>query len=435
MSNDTHNQAPNTHQASGIDEATAQQPRAFYRPKPDGNADPAGEAGWYLERERERRGLSLQTVSRAIGVHPQHVRAIELGMLENLPERDQALKMIGAYARFLGFDAQPLVEHFAACLPGTDTVRQEQAGSGGRIIPFPLIERLRDFSRTPGGMGASALAVVVLFGGLAWGFWPTGDAATPQHSKEMTAAANGAASDKAASAAQQATPVSDGAAEAADTRLAVQQLDTAATPDITAAGEATPDTTLAAEARNNDPIAALITRTISGLEEPQAQERKDDTVNNQQPIKPVRKAKALPLPPPPIPEERPARASSEVNAPASAQAGSAAAPISPEAVRPVGQVPASGIALRAAEQIWLRLEDDNGTPWYVGFLKAGQALPLPADKALRLSASDVHRLEWYVNGQRMGRLGKRGADFLSEPLNGLYKQSGLKAPGTKNTAG
>ena len=401
MTGDLHEHSAACEATSATDSA----PRAFFRPKPDGNADPAGEAGWYLERERERRGLSLQTVSRATGVHPQHLRAIELGMLENLPERGEALRMIAAYARFLNFDPQPLVEHFAACLPEQREGTAQKPFSSARIIPFPLIERLRDFSRTPAGMGAGVLSLMLLFGGLSWALWP---AATPQHEPAVMAQAPQSATQP--TAAQKAQEKS---------LAALSEENTAQNAGASDAGNA---------AAAPDPIAALITRTMPDIdgEEPAAEPAPSANATQRKepaPVAPpVEAAQDMPLPDAPtraVARRHPHLAPKEPV-------------LDPNRVRLLSEVPEKGLALRATEQIWLRLEDDSGLPWFVGFLKAGQVLPLPADRSLRLSASDVHRLEWYVNGQRMGRLGKRGADFLSEPLNGLYKQSGLKPPAGQN---
>ena len=69
-----------------------------YRTKPDGSEDPAGEAGWFLQRERERRKVSLRDVARAIRVHPIHLDAIERGDLTRMPQRSDAIGMVGAYA-------------------------------------------------------------------------------------------------------------------------------------------------------------------------------------------------------------------------------------------------------------------------------------------------------------------------------------------------
>ena len=87
------------------------------RHKPDGKVDPAGEVGWFLQREREKRGLSLEEAGDATGIHPYHVEAIEYGDMTHMPPRMEALEMIAGYAQFLGFDAEPLVEHMMAFLP------------------------------------------------------------------------------------------------------------------------------------------------------------------------------------------------------------------------------------------------------------------------------------------------------------------------------
>jgi len=52
---------------------------ASFRAKPDSSHDPAGEAGWFMQRERERRGISLEAAGEACGVHPHHLSAIEAG--------------------------------------------------------------------------------------------------------------------------------------------------------------------------------------------------------------------------------------------------------------------------------------------------------------------------------------------------------------------
>ena len=46
-----------------------------------------------------------------------HIEAIELGDMTHMPQRLEALEMIGSYAQFLGFDPEPLVRHYAHFLP------------------------------------------------------------------------------------------------------------------------------------------------------------------------------------------------------------------------------------------------------------------------------------------------------------------------------
>ena len=356
-------------------------PRAFFRPKPDGNTDPAGEAGWYLERERERRGLSLQVVSQAIGVHPHHLRAIELGQLENLPERALALRMIGDYAKYLGFDPQPLVDHFANCMPQE---RETRAFSSASIVAFPLLERLRAMSRTPGGMTASVLAAVLLFGGLAWAVWPSGG--DGQQAPVVAAAQK----DDAASAGDAA----EGKRLVASTTSMKEEplRDDAPAEDAASAAART-------AAGASDPIGALIASTLGEDAAADAATRNE----RQPPV--VRKAE-------------PARQEAARNAVPQPR-------LHENALAPGKEVPESGLALRAVEQIFLRLEDDSGRTWFAGFLNPGEVLVLPQSVRLRLTAGDVHRLEWFANGRNMGRLAQRDADFLSEPLDRFYQQVGL----------
>ena len=54
-------------------------------------ADPAGEAGWFLQREREKRGETLEDAGEATGIHPYHVEAIEFGDMTRMPTRMEAL--------------------------------------------------------------------------------------------------------------------------------------------------------------------------------------------------------------------------------------------------------------------------------------------------------------------------------------------------------
>ena len=63
-------------------ESREQRPTTLYRPRPDGELDPAGEAGWYLQREREKRGESAAAAGEAAGIHPYHLEAIEAGFAD-----------------------------------------------------------------------------------------------------------------------------------------------------------------------------------------------------------------------------------------------------------------------------------------------------------------------------------------------------------------
>ena len=89
---------------------------SLMRPCPDATKDPAGNAGWFLERERFKRGYSLNTAREGTGIGLHYLIAIERGQLSRLPAGDQALTLIGAYGHWLGFDPGPLCSHFASLL-------------------------------------------------------------------------------------------------------------------------------------------------------------------------------------------------------------------------------------------------------------------------------------------------------------------------------
>ena len=412
----------NEHPTINTGPATQACSHAGLRPRPDGDEDPAGLAGWYLERERMRRGLSLQAASQATGVHEHHLRAIEEGRLENLPDREEALRMIATYARFLGFEPEPLLQYFICHAPMSDD-RHEQgtrAFSSARIVNFPLLERLRAMSRTPGGISASVLAAMLLFGTLVWAVWPT---ETPRK-EERTLAARTPAGQGEAAGAPAAQPRQTSIA-----RLSAQALRENG-PEQTA-GQETPA----------DPIGALIARTLAETpatggstdalapRESGAEGAEAGTVR----INTAEKAGLLPRNGNPPASDTEAAPPWNVVADTRQQQASGSL-LNENLIRPLSEVPARGLALRAIDRIWVRLVDDTGQILFAGLLRPGQVLKLPDDRVLRMTADDVHRMEWYVNGRRMGRLGQRGTDFVGEPLGRFYQEGGLKAPAGR-TAG
>ena len=146
------------------------------RKKPDGKANPAGEVGWYLQRERESRALSVEEAGEAIGIHPYHIEAIEYGDMTHMPPRLEALEMIAGYAQYLGFDAEPLVEHLLQFFPAPPVARKKfhpanpPLLSSAKILQFgkfPKLPQLNlNLSKFPGGPGgivASALGVFMVF--------------------------------------------------------------------------------------------------------------------------------------------------------------------------------------------------------------------------------------------------------------------------------
>ena len=154
-----------------IDHAPAILTAEPFRPQPDGSIDPAGEAGWFLQRERERRALSLEDIAAETGIHESHLDGIEHGDLTRLPSRLEALKMVGIYGQYLGFDPEPLIVHYAEFLPRpiapakTAGSRTPRPLSSATVISFTHVLRhgpLQRMSRTIG----SCLAAMVVFSAL-----------------------------------------------------------------------------------------------------------------------------------------------------------------------------------------------------------------------------------------------------------------------------
>jgi cytoskeleton protein RodZ len=176
--------------------------RRLFRQKPDGDVDPAGEAGWFLQRERERRGETLATAAERCAIHQHHLEAIEYGDLTRLPGRIDALRMIGAYGAYLGFDPQPLVLHYAQFLPKPN--RQSAAAKAAvpkplgsaTIISFPLGRCMRALSSGSGGI-ASVVVAAGLFGAAIWALPQLGGSADVQQAEVLLDPAPGvAASDE-----------------------------------------------------------------------------------------------------------------------------------------------------------------------------------------------------------------------------------------------
>jgi cytoskeleton protein RodZ len=175
------------------------------RPKPDSILDPAGEAGWFLMREREDRALSLEDAGEMTGIHPYHLEAIELGNMTNMPSRAEALEMIAAYATFLGFEPEPLLHHYVSFLPAPQVApRRHPANpapltsakilSFGKFVKLPPIKiklpsmaamaKLPQLPKGNGGIVASVVAAFVVFSAATWSLVP---ATSPTQTQEQIA--------------------------------------------------------------------------------------------------------------------------------------------------------------------------------------------------------------------------------------------------------
>ncbi len=350
-----------------------------YRSKPDGSSDPAGEAGWFLQRERERRKVNLRDVARAIRVHPIHLDAIERGDLTRMPHRSDAIGMVGAYAEFLGFDPQPMMMHYAQLLPRSSTPKPQGSRKptplgSARIIDFPLARRLKEMANGGGGVVASVLAAVVLFGGISYAVLPGGD---PDPVKVVAKAPTGKSGDVVSANGGSRTKISATVSKTErpleDTPQTAESIDPAV-----------------------DPIGALLAaeadraaNSLNGLGELIASNGEiarladNMTTATTKPVKSVDK---------PLARDGKGRifGADNVNA---------------------------RLVLRATERVWVRVEDGKGKTILVDTLNAGDRFKVPNQEGLVVIARDGGLLAFEIDGKPVGTLGNPGEVLVNRALD------------------
>lgn len=350
-----------------------------YRTKPDGSSDPAGEAGWFLQRERERRKVSLRDVARAIRVHPIHLDAIERGDLTRMPHRSDAIGMVGAYAEFLGFDPQPMMMHYAQLLPRTSAPkpqgsRQPTPLGSARIIDFPLSRRLKEMAGGGGGVVASVLAAVVLFGGISYALLPDSSSDAGQdiaqapvvNTSDTAVAGEGSSTKVAVDVSKDERPLDD----AAETAKVIDPA--------------------------TDPIGALLAAqadraadSLGGLDKLIASNGKIEAISDNittattKPIESVDK---------PMTRDGKGRIFGADNTDAR-------------------------LVLRATERVWVRIEDGKGKTILVDTLNPGDRFKVPNQEGLVVISRDGGLLAFEIDGNPGGTLGSAGEVLVNRTLN------------------
>lgn len=332
-----------------------QQDVQTYRPKPDGAVDPAGEAGWFLQRERELRGETIEEAARETGIHRRHLAAIEDGDLTELPPRADTLRMVGAYAEHLGLDPQPLVLHYAQFLPRHPLAGRRRKSprplSSATIIEFPLTRRLASLASSSGGIVASCAGAVLLFGIASWMFVPHGETSVPAERMGVASTATaeaGAALEPGSQDAPKDVPV------ASITTVTEEPLG-----DDRPVGS-TDVTEDADQAANGlDGLAALIEQEVS---------------------------------PTPAPEAGGDRVFGTEN---------------------VG----ARLILKAKAPVWIRIEDGKGSVIVTQTLMTGDSYRVPNREGLVIIARDGGLLTYEVDGVAKGSLGKPGEILVGRALD------------------
>ena len=344
--------------------------RRLFRQKPDGDIDPAGEAGWFLQRERERRGETLDLVADRCAIHPHHLEAIEAGDLTRLPARIDALRMIGAYGAYLGFDPQPLVLHYAQFLPkpGRQSASARAAvpkplGSA-TIISFPLAKCLRALSTGSGGI-ASVIVAFGLFGAALWSLSEIGNPGAVQ----QVAMENATVPEPAIPqpTAQQGEAVAE--APASDATAFFERMVETPVASITTVAESPLDDTAEAD-RAADGLPGLgdfISSQISAVDE---------------------------------------------------SAFDAARATGPTGGRVYGSQNADArLVLKAKAPVWVRIEDTQGNVILTQTLLTGDSDRVPDRPDLVIIARDGGLLAVEIDGVEKGSLGTPGEILVGRPLD------------------
>lgn len=412
------------HVEARIAEPVHDTPEEVARPKPDRDGDPAGEVGWYLEQERLRRGMDLEAASEATGIHRYHIFAIEHGDMTNMPSRIEALELVGNYANFLGFDPEPLLQHYVTLLPAPQLAPKHHPAdpaplSSAKIMKFgrttPKLKpidlrslRLPNLSTFPGGQGgfvASIAAASIAFAGTIWALTrDTGEYVDLQTAQSDTQVPGQSQGEEVSDPMPTAT-TEPGAADVEITETPMMQTDVAAVGtkdlDTQQIGEPIAPADVAAATPEKDPV----------LENPddlgafiQKQLGEDGTTDPQAPLKQASGETSA----------QPATQETQVAA-VQTDAGSGA-------TSATGKVygsddPTARLVLKAKGAVWVRVENAAGKVLMTQMLYEGDVYRVPDEKGLTVIAKDGGMLGFMIDGQDRGLLGTPGKILAGEALD------------------
>jgi cytoskeleton protein RodZ len=348
---------------------------ASTRQKPDGILDPAGEAGWFLMREREDRGLSLEQVSEILGIHPYHLEATELGNMSNMPSRAEALEMISAYANFLGFEPDPLLHHYVSFLPAPEVApRRHPANpaplSSAKILLFgkfpklpPINIKLPSMAKMPklpeltkgnGGIVASVVAAFSLFAAVTYALVPAGEPTAPQ--AELAAAEDA-----------DPMPTASTAQDNVEIKITETPMDGNGLATVEPSEPSEPKVTAAPPEVSEDVLGAFIQENVAG---------------------------------------------------AVTDAGDTQMAALQNEGRTFGSPdPKVRLVLKASRNIWLLIEDNKGNRVATQLLNKGDQFRVPDKQGLVATVQDGGAITYIIDGVEKGALGQPGAVLAAESLD------------------
>ena len=354
----------------GGEEPEFEEAEIGFREKPDGATDPAGEAGWFLQREREKRGETLEYAGEATGIHPYHVEAIEFGDMTRMPTRMEALEMISAYAEYLGFDPEPLVNHYIEFLPRPAIAPRASHPanpaplSSAKILTFGKMPKLMPLnfklSNIPGGAGglvASLAGAIFLFAGASWMMIPSAEIAPQDEQVAMVA---------------DPMPTASTGSEAAEVKITEEAM-----PDDLMASSNTENMEPSAAQLNPDleGLGAFIAEQVPETETPGATQKPSDVASVD-----------------------------DVTQTAEGRAFGANNTV-------------ARLVLKAKAPVWVRVEDAQGNVVMTQMLMKGDTYQVPDREGLVVIARDGGLLSYVIDGKEKGILGTPGEILVGRSLN------------------
>ena len=184
----------------------------------------ANPVGMLLRERREELGLDLGSIGETLRIKPVYLAALEQGRAQDLPGPAYAIGFVRAYAHYLGFDIDRVLERYKA----------ESAEVHARpdlTLPVPLSAR-----SVPGGPILLVGLILALCGYGTWYYLSTGERSRPEPVAAVPAELRQPPREGAAVAAHpDAVPAPGSAAAASASRL---RSGIAAAPDAAASSEA-----------------------------------------------------------------------------------------------------------------------------------------------------------------------------------------------------
>jgi cytoskeletal protein RodZ len=284
----------------------------------------------------------------------------------------EALEMISAYAQYLGFDPEPLVNHYIEFLPRPAMAPRASHPanpaplSSAKILTFGKMPKLMPLnfklSNIPGGAGglvASLAGAIFLFAGASWMMIPSAEVAPQEEQVAMAA---------------DPMPTASTGPEAADVKITEEAMpdDLSASADNSAM-EPSPDQL----GGDLDGLGAFIAEQVP---------------ENQSPAMPAEKV------------ARDVAVVDDVTQTAEGRVFGAKNDV-------------ARLVLKAKAPVWVRVEDAQGNVVMTQMLMKGDTYQVPDREGLVVIARDGGLLSYVIDGKEKGILGTPGEILVGRSLN------------------